>query len=121
MRLFRLQRLQFFLLAKLASDIAERNLRGLRICIEACRRILRRRGGTIIFPRALVPLGFDDRAIFWSEDVRAREIIIRVNMRGALLQFLLAGAFLAGGFGDALVLLILRAGNGCAESGAAQK
>ena len=48
------------------------------------------------------------------------EIFLGVNMLGALLQFLLASAFLTGGFGDASILLVLRARNGCAETREAQ-
>ncbi len=44
------------------------------------------------------------------------EIFFSVNMLGALPQFLFANPFLTGGFGDALILLILRVRNGCAES-----
>jgi len=49
------------------------------------------------------------------------EIFFGVNVLGALLLFLFAGAFLAGGFGDALILLVLRATNVGAESREAQK
>ena len=53
------------------------------------------------------------------------EILFGVNVLGALLQLLFAGAFLTGGFGDALVLLVLRlvlgARNRGAESRAAEK
>jgi len=37
------------------------------------------------------------------------EIFSGINMLGALPKFLFAGAFLTRGFGDALVLLVLRA------------
>jgi len=83
--LFWFQSLQFFLLAKLASDVAERDLRSLRIRIEACRRILCGRGRAIVFLRALVSLGLNLRAVFWSEDVGMFEIFFGVNMLGALL------------------------------------
>ena len=85
LRLFRFPRLQFFLLADLASDIAERSLRSIGICIEACRRILRGHGRAIIFLRAFVSLGFDLRAVFRSEDVQMLEIFFRVNVLGAFL------------------------------------
>ena len=49
------------------------------------------------------------------------EIFFGVNVLGALLLFLFACAFLASGFGDGLILLVLRARNICAESGAAEK
>ena len=49
------------------------------------------------------------------------EIFFGVNMLGALLQFLFASAFLTGGSGDALILVVLRARNGRAESREAQK
>jgi len=83
LRLFRFQRLQFFLFAKLASDIAERNLRSFGICVEACRRILRGRGRAIIFLRTFVSLGFDFGAVFRSEDAGMLEIFSRVNVPGA--------------------------------------
>jgi len=49
------------------------------------------------------------------------EIVFGVDMRGMFLEFLFAGAFLASCFRDALILLALRAGNGCGESREAQK
>src|ERR1700722_5032723 len=121
LRLFRFQRLQFFLFAKLASDIAERNLRSFGICVEACRRILRGRGRAIIFLRTFVSLGFDFGAVFRSEDAGMLEIFSRVNVPGAFPYFLFAGAFLTCGFGDLLILLVLGARNGCAEGCTAQK
>ncbi len=48
--------------------------------------------------------------------MRVLEIFFGVNVLGAFLCFLFAGAFLAGSFGDRLILLILRARNGGAES-----
>jgi len=120
-RLFGLQSLQFFLLAELASDFPERRLLGLRVHIESIRRILRRARRAIIFLRAFISLGFDLRAVFRSQDVGMFEIFFGVNMLGPLLQFFFASAFLTGGFGDALILLVLRAGNGCAENREAQK
>lgn len=119
--LFRFQRLQFFLLAIIASDIAERSSGSLRIRIETRRRILRRRGRTIIFLRTLVSLGFNLRAILRSQNLAMLEIFFSVNMRGGLLRFLFSGAFPPSGFGDALFLLVLRAGNGCAKSCKAQE
>jgi len=84
-RLFRFQRLQFFLFAKLASDLAQRRGIRLRICVEACRRILRGRRRAIIFLGAFVSFGFDLRAVFGSQDIRMLEIFFGVNMLGALL------------------------------------
>ena len=83
--LFWFQSLQFFLLAKLTSDVAERDLRSLRIRIEACRWILCGRGRAIIFLRAFVSLGFNLRAVFGSQDVGMFEIFFGVNMLGAFL------------------------------------
>jgi len=83
LRLFRFQRLPFFLFLKLASDVAERNLQSFGICIEACRRILRARA--IILLRAFVSHGFDLCAVFGRQDVRMLEIIFRVNVLGASL------------------------------------
>lgn len=51
----------------------------------------------------------------------ALEIFVGVNMLGMGGLGLFAGARLPGGFGDALVLLILSARNGGAERGAEQK
>ena len=82
---------------------------------------LRSGGCAIIFLRAIVFLRFDLRAIFRSQNVRVLEIFFGVNVLGALLLFLLAGAFLASGFGDTLILLVLRAKNICAESCETQK
>ena len=82
-RLFWFQGLQFFLFAKLASDIAKRNLRSFGICVEVCRRILR--GRAIIFLRAFVSLGFDLLAVFGSQDAGMLEVFFGVNMLGAFL------------------------------------
>jgi len=49
------------------------------------------------------------------------EIFFRIDMFAVPLQFLFASAFLTGGFGDALILLILRVSNGRAESREAQQ
>src|ERR1700693_2424348 len=67
-RLFWFQRLQFFLLAKLAGDLAKRISRSRRICVEACGGILCGRGA-IIFLSAFVSLGFDLRAVIRSQNV----------------------------------------------------
>ena len=83
--LFWFQSLQFFLLAKLASDVAQRNLRSLRIRIEACRRILCGRGRAIIFLCAFVSLDLNLGAVFWSQDVGVFEIFFGINVLGALL------------------------------------
>jgi len=119
--LFRFQRLQFFLLAKLASDFAERSSGSRRVRVDVRLRILRCSGRAIIFLRALGSLGFDLRAIFRSQNLRVLEIFFGVNTLGVFLYFLFAGAFLTGGFGDGWILLILRARNGGAESREAQK
>ncbi|MGH9676902.1 MAG: hypothetical protein ACRD36_07350 [Candidatus Acidiferrum sp.] len=50
-----------------------------------------------------------------------RKIIVGVDMRRMFLQFLLARAFPAGRFGDAIRLLVLRSRNRRAKHGAAQK
>jgi len=63
----------------------------------------------IIFLRAFISLRFDLSAILGSQDVGMLEIFSGINMLGALPKFLFAGAFLTRGFGDALVLLVLRA------------
>ena len=88
-RLFRFQSLQFFLLAKLARDFAERTSRSRRICVEACRGILCGSRRTIFFRRiflgAFALLGFDLRAVFRSQNVRVFEIFLGVNMLGASL------------------------------------
>lgn len=120
-RLFRFQGLQFFLLAILACDLAERSSVRSRIRIEARRRILRRRGRAIFFLRAFVPFRFGYGAVFGSENVSAREIVVGVDMSGRFLFFVLASACLTSGIGDALGLLVLRARNGRAEGNAAQK
>jgi len=85
LRLFRFQCLQFLLFAKLASDLAESNLRSFGICVEACRRISRSSGRTSIFLSAVVSLGFDLRAVFRSEDVGVLEVFSCVNVLGAFL------------------------------------
>jgi len=133
LRLFRFQRFQLFLLAKPASDFAERSFlcwrssTRRRIGVESRGRILRIAGRAIIFLHAFVSLGFDLRAIFRSQNVRMLEIFFGVNMLGAFLQFLFARAFLASCFGDTLlllalgILLILCAGNRCAENGECEK
>ncbi len=84
-RLFRFQSLQFFLLAKLTSDFAERCCIRLRIGVENCRRMLRRRERAIIFLGAFVSFGFDLRSIFRSQDIRMPEIFCGVNVLGAFL------------------------------------
>lgn len=71
--------------------------------------------------RARGSLGFDLRAVFGSQNMRVLEILFGVNVFGVLLRFLFAGAFLACGFGDRLILLVLRARKGGAESREAQK
>ena len=54
--------------------------------------------------------------------MRVLEIFFGVNVLGVFLRFLFANAFLTGGFGDGLILLlVLRARNGGAESCEAQK
>jgi len=108
-RLFRFQRLQFFLLAILAGDFAEGNFLRLRAGIESRRGILRRLKPAIIFLRACISFGFDLRAVFRSQDVGTFEIFFGVNVLGVFLQFLFARAFLPGGCGDAFILLLLRA------------
>jgi hypothetical protein len=88
--LFWFQSLQFFLLAKLARDFAERKL--LRIRVEARRRILCRCGRAIIFLCAFVflcfhfcALGFDLCAVFGSQNVGMLQVFLGVNMLGAFL------------------------------------
>lgn len=126
-RLFWFQRLQFFLLAKLARHFTERSFGAkrssgsLRICVESCGRILRSGGLAIIFLRAFVFLCFDLRAVYRSQNVGMLEIFFGVNVLGGFLLFFFSSAFLAGGFSDGIALLVLRARNGGAESGETQK
>ena len=84
-RLFRFQRLQFRLLAKLTGDFAERSLRSFGICVETRRWIRRSSGRAIIFLSAFVSLGFDLCAVFGRQDVQMLEIFLRVNVLGAFL------------------------------------
>lgn len=100
----RFQRLQLFLLAIAASDFAERGSVWLRIGVETCRRILRRRGRAIIFLRASLLAGFDSGKICRGENVRALEIVIGVNMPRMFLYFLFVGALLPRGIGNTPVL-----------------
>jgi hypothetical protein len=53
--------------------------------------------------------------------MRVLEIFFGVNVLGVFLRFLFACAFLPSSFGDGLILLVLRARNGGAESCEAQK
>ena len=117
-RLFRFQRLQFFLLAILARDFAERSSIRSGIRIETRGRIFRSRGRAIFFLCAFVPLRFRYGAVFGSENASAREIVVRVNVSGRFLFLALARAFLTSGAGDALGLLVLRARNRRAEGNA---
>jgi len=104
-RLLWLESFEFFLLAKLARDFTERRLRALAVCIESRGRILFRGRAAIIFCGALVLARFDFSLIFRREDLLPFEIFFGVHVLRALLLFLFASAFLAGGIGDALVLL----------------
>ena len=99
-RLFRFQRLQFFLLAKVASNFAEGSSGSRRVRVQVRRRILRGGGRAIIFLSAVGSLGFDLRAVFRSQNMRVLEIFFGVNVLGVFFSFLFAGAFLPGGFGD---------------------
>lgn len=103
-RLFRFQSFEFFLLTKFARDFTERRLRALAVRIESRGRILLRRGA-IISRSAFIFARFHFGLIFRREDLLSLEIFFRVNVLGGLLLFLFAGAFLACGIGNALVLL----------------
>jgi len=104
-RLLRFQSFELFLLAKLARDFTQRTLRGFAVGIESRGGVLRRRGGTIVFRNTFVFARFDFGLIFRREDLLPLEVFFRVNVLGSFLLFLFAGALLARGVGDALVLL----------------
>lgn len=82
---------------------------------------MRSPGRAILFLGAAVALGLGDRAILRSQDVRARKVVVRVNVGGRILFFVLAGACLPRGIGDALRGLILSERSGCTEREAAEK
>ena len=98
--------LGFFLSLQTTGDVAERCVGGK--CFGGDRILWFRRADRsgLIFP------GFDLRAIFWRKDVVAVQIFGGVNVFGFFLLvflflslvFVFAGAFLASGFGDVLVL-----------------
>ena len=100
--------LGFLLALQTASDVAERRVRRNRFGVDGFLGFVGSdRGG-------LIPSGFDLRAIFWREDVVTLQIFGGVNVFGFLLLivlslsvfFVLAGAFLASGLGNVLVLSV---------------
>lgn len=105
-RLLRLERLQLFFFAELASDFAERRL--LRFCIgvERVLGILRRRRGTIFLWRARFLSRLDGSRIFRRQDAVTLQVFVGVDVLGGFLRFLFASAFLPRGIGN-----ILRRGN----------
>lgn len=104
-RLFRFQSLEFFLLTQLARDFTERRLHTLAVRIDRRGRVSLRGGAAIIFRGAFVLARFDFGLIFRREDLLSVEIFFRINVLGSFLPFLFAGAFLARGIGDTLILL----------------
>jgi len=126
-RLFWLECLKFFLPAKLTCDFTEGRLRGFAVRIERRGSVLRRRRHAIIFGGAFIFARLNFGLIFRREDLLTLEVFFGIDVLGALLLFLFAGAFLPRRIGNALILLpgvallFLRARNRSAQDQASEK